>query len=170
MELIRRLLHRDRITGQLARFAVVGVLNSVVDLGAFYLLMHIPGVPAPGEEGFAYYSTAAKGVSYMLGICNSFLWNKHWTFNAGKTTRGKREFGLFFLVNLPPLVVNVFVFGLLGLWIESGSRLVQLGKAFAAAIISVAWNFLGSRYLAFRHTAVKKESDGERTDEQADRG
>ncbi len=153
------------MTGQLARFAVVGVLNSVVDLGAFYLLMHVPGVPAPGDEGFTYYSTAAKGFSYMLGICNSFLWNKYWTFGAGKSARGKREFGIFFLVNLPPLAVNVFVFGLLGLWIDSGSRLVQLGKAFAAAIVSVAWNFLGSRYLAFKHTAVNKGKNGEGEDE-----
>ena len=29
-------------------------------------------------------------------------------------------------------------------------------KAFAAAVVSVAWNFLGSRYFAFRHTAVKR--------------
>ncbi len=165
MEFIRRLLHRDRMTGQLARFAVVGVLNSIVDLGAFYLFMHIPGVPAPGEEGFTYYSTAAKGVSYVLGICNSFLWNKYWTFGAGGSAQGKREFGIFFLVNLPPLAVNVFVFGLLGIWIDSGSRLVQLGKAFAAAIVSVAWNFLGSRYLAFKHTAVSKDTQEESEDE-----
>ncbi len=85
--ILRRLLHRDRMTGQLARFAVVGVLNSIVDLGAFYLFMHIPGVPAPGEEGFTYYSTAAKGVSYVLGICNSFFWNKYWTFSAGGSAR-----------------------------------------------------------------------------------
>jgi putative flippase GtrA len=161
MGLIRRLLHRDRITGQAARFIAVGFLNTAVDLGVFYLLMHIPGVPAPEEEGFTLYSTVAKGFSYFLGICNSFVWNKYWTFNAAKSERGGREFGVFLLVNSAPLVINVVVFGLLGLWIHSGSRLVQVGKAFAAAVVAVVWNFLGSRYIAFRHTALKSTAERE---------
>ena len=98
---------------------------------------------------------AAKGISYVLGICNSFVWNKYWTFSARGSERGKREFAVFFAVNIPPLVVNVVVFTLLGLWIDAGTFWVRMAKAFAAAVVSVAWNFLGSRYLAFRHTALK---------------
>lgn len=154
MDWIRRLLHRDRITGQAVRFAVVGVMNTLVDLGAFYLLARIPGM----------HEVAAKGLSYFLGICNSFLWNKNWTFNAAKSKRGWREFAIFLLVNLPPLFVNVFVFGLLGIWLESGVWYVRLPKAFAAAVVAMVWNFLGSRYLAFRHTAVKRSS--EETDDE----
>jgi len=146
MDLVRKLLRRDRITGQAARFIVVGVLNTVVDLGALYLLGLIPGMP----------HVAAKAVSYFLGICNSFVWNKYWTFNAGRSQRGVREFSIFLAVNLPPLIVNVVVFTLLGIWIESGSRLVQIAKGFAAAVVSVIWNFMGSRYIAFRHSAVKR--------------
>lgn len=167
MDFLRRFLHRDRMTGQAVRFVIVGFSNTAVDLGVFYLLMHVPGVPAPGEEGFTLYSTIAKAFSYLLGICNSFLWNKYWTFSAGKSQRGGREFGILLLVNTPPLLVNVIVFDLLGLWIESGSRLVQLGKAFAAALIAVIWNFLGSRYFAFRHTAVHSAKE-EEEDEQSD--
>ena len=148
MDLIRRLWHRDRITGQAARFIVVGVINTLVDMGAFYLLSLIPGMP----------HEAAKAVSYVLGICNSFFWNKYWTFNAGRSAQGKREFARFFVVNLPPLVVNIVVFAMLGLWLESGSTVTRMFKAFAAAVVSVAWNFLGSRYFAFRHTAVKGKS------------
>jgi len=145
VDLIRRLWHRDRITGQAARFVVVGILNTLVDMGAFYLLGLIPGMP----------HTAAKAISYVLGICNSFVWNKYWTFGAGHSERGKREFAVFFLVNMPPLLVNVVVFTVLGIWIDSGSAWVRMLKAFGAAVVSVAWNFLGSRYIAFRHTAVK---------------
>ncbi len=146
---IRALLRRDRMSGQAIRFVTVGVLNTAVDLGAFYLLSLIPGVP----------DVAAKVASYVLGICNSFFWNKYWTFSARGSARGKREFALFFAVNLPPLAVNIIVFTLLGIWIGSGSVLVRLAKAFAAAVVSVIWNFLGSRYLAFRHTALKGRSD-----------
>jgi putative flippase GtrA len=138
-------MHRDRITGQAARFIVVGLINTLVDMGAFYLLSLIPGMP----------HTLAKGISYVLGICNSFVWNKYWTFNAGGSAQGKREFAVFFLVNLPPLAVNIVVFTVLGIWLDSGSVATRMLKAFVAAIGAVVWNFLGSRYFAFRHTAVK---------------
>jgi putative flippase GtrA len=150
---ISRLLRRDRASGQAVRFLVVGLLNTAVDLGAFYLLTLIPGMP----------DIAAKTMSYILGICNSFVWNKYWTFGAKSSGRTGREFGLFFLVNLPPLIVNIVVFSLLGLWTTSGSFAAREGKAFIAAVVAVVWNFLGSRYLAFRHTALKKD-DGAETD------
>ena len=130
---------------------MVGLTNTVVDLGFFYLFTRIPGMP----------DIAAKTLSYILGICNSFVWNKYWTFGARRSGRTAQEFGLFFLVNLPPLIVNVVVFSLLGLWTTSGSFAAREGKAFIAAIVAVVWNFLGSRYLAFRHTALKKDSDSD---------
>jgi putative flippase GtrA len=151
---ISRLLSRDRASGQAVRFLLVGVTNTVVDLGAFYLLTRIPGMP----------DIAAKTISYLLGITNSFVWNKYWTFNARGSGRGWREFGLFFLVNLPPLAVNIVVFALLGLWTTSGSFAAREGKAFIAAAVAVVWNFLGSRYLAFRHTALKKDDVCETTE------
>jgi putative flippase GtrA len=149
VDLIRKLLRRDRITGQAIRFVIVGLINTGVDLGVFYLLGLIPGIP----------HVAAKGISYFAGICNSFVWNKYWTFNAGRSEQGKREFAVFFAVNMPPLAVNVVVFTLLGIWIDSGTLWVRMLKAFAAAVVSVTWNFLGSRYWAFRHTAVKNDTD-----------
>ncbi len=150
MDLIRSFLRRDRMTGQAVRFIIVGLINTVVDLGAFYLLGLIPGMP----------HVAAKAASYVLGICNSFVWNKFWTFNARGSAQAKREFIIFFGVNLPPLAVNIVVFTLLGLWIDSGTLWVRMVKAFAAAVVSVIWNFLGSRYLAFRHTALKETNHG----------
>ena len=150
MDLIHRLLRRDHWTGQAIRFIVVGLLNTLVDLGIFYLLSLVPGMP----------HVAAKAVSYVAGICNSFVWNKYWTFNARGSEQGKREFAVFLAVNTPPLVVNVVVFTVLGIWIDSGSLWVRMAKAFAAAVVSVTWNFLGSRYFAFRHTAVNGAKDG----------
>ena len=148
VDLNRKMLHRDRVGGQAVRFIIVGAVNTVVDLGLFYGLSRVmPHLPA-------------KAISYGLGICNSFIWNKYWTFGAAKSSRGWREFGLFVAVNIPPWAVNGVVFTLLGLWLHSGNTLVYMSKAFAAAIITVAWNFVGSRYLAFRHSALKGADRG----------
>jgi putative flippase GtrA len=139
-------LKRERVGGQAVRFLIVGLSNTAVDLVIFNLLRLIPGMP----------DVAAKAVSYFCGIVNSFFWNKYWTFNARGTSKGKREFAVFLAVNLPPLVVNVVVFALLGIWAGEGSFIVRNAKAFGAAVVTIAWNFVGSRYLAFRHTALKK--------------
>lgn len=138
---------RERASGQFARFVVVGVTNTVVDLVIFYLLKMV--MPELG----------AKAISYALGICNSFLWNKYWTFGAGRSGKGGREFARFFLVNTPPLAVNLVVFTVLGIWAGSSSLAVSMAKAFAAAVVTVVWNFVGSRYWAFRHTALQKSQD-----------
>ena len=139
-------MSRDRASGQLLRFIIVGLSNTVVTLAFFALLakvLHVPDIPA-------------NAVAYVLGIVNSFLWNKYWTFGAKASGRGWREFGLFFLVNLPPLLVNVVVFTALNIGFKSGSFVLHEAETFAAALVAVAWNFVGSRYLAFRHTALKK--------------
>ena len=144
--LVPAALKRERIGGQAVRFLIVGLSNTAVDLIIFNLLRLIPGMP----------DVAAKAVSYFCGIVNSFFWNKYWTFNARGTSKGKREFAVFLAVNLPPLVVNVVVFALLGIWAGEGSFIVRNAKAFGAAVVTIAWNFVGSRYLAFRHTALER--------------
>ena len=123
----------------------------MVTLGVFALLARVFRVP----------DIPANAIAYVLGIVNSFFWNKYWTFSARKSGRGWREFGLFFLVNLPPLVVNVVVFSALNLGFKSGSFLIRESETFVAALVAVVWNFLGSRYLAFRHTALKKDDASE---------
>jgi putative flippase GtrA len=143
-------LGRERLGGQAVRFLIVGLANTAVDLIIFNLLRLIPGMPDP----------AAKAISYFCGIVNSFFWNKYWTFGARRSAKGKREFLVFVAVNLPPLVVNVVVFSLLGIWAGEGSFIVRNAKAFGAAVVTIAWNFVGSRYLAFRHTALRKRPDG----------
>lgn len=148
--LIPGALKRERVGGQAIRFVIVGLSNTAVDLIIFNLLRLIPGMP----------DVAAKAISYFCGILNSFIWNKYWTFSARGSAKGKREFFFFLLVNLPPLIVNVVVFSLLGIWAGEGSFIVRNAKAFSAAVVTIAWNFVGSRYLAFRHTALKQGPDG----------
>ena len=64
---------------EFSKFAVVGVLNSGVDFGILNLLILITGV-ASGGGFFAF-----KSVSVTLGVINSYVWNKYWTFDAAKS-------------------------------------------------------------------------------------
>ena len=93
----------DRVPSlfEFSKFAVVGVLNSGVDFGILNLLMLITSVSS--GAGFL----AFKSVSVTLGVLNSYLWNKYWTFKTSNSADARREFMAFMVVTLIAVGVNV---------------------------------------------------------------
>ena len=62
-----------RQTGiQLLKYAVIGVLNTLITLATFYLLNT--------RLGLSYGISNVTG--YVLGVINSFLWNRNWVFKT----------------------------------------------------------------------------------------
>jgi len=138
--LVPSFLRREKVLGQVVRFGMVGLLNTLVDYGLFNLLVGVFGVPP----------LAANPISVAAGILNSFLWNKHWTFSAGGSARWQREAIAFVLVSLIGLGLNTG-----GLWVlnqlwGSNELLALNAQKLGASIVSMTWNFVGYRYLAFR--------------------
>ena len=86
---------------QIAKFAIVGVLNPVVDFAVFQTLNL--------TLGWVY---AAQVLGYTAGVINSYLWNSNWTFREQRT-RSFREIALFLLVNLASLGVSLGMIWLL---------------------------------------------------------
>src|ERR1017187_138550 len=86
---------------EFSKFAVVGVLNSGVDFGILNSLILITGVVS--GAGFL----AFKSVSVTLGVINSYLWNKYWTFDASQSPAARRELAAFLVVTLLAVGVNV---------------------------------------------------------------
>ena len=73
-----------RKTGiQLLKYGVIGVMNTLITLVAFYLFNTKLGVPY-GPSNI---------IGYVLGVVNSFLWNRSWVFKTGGDF--KREALLF---------------------------------------------------------------------------
>lgn len=66
-----------QLTNQFIRFAIVGVLNTGIDLGLFTLLTQVVGLSP----------LIANPISFTTGAANSFLLNKYWTFGAGGRRR-----------------------------------------------------------------------------------
>ena len=59
---------------QLFRFSIVGVLNTILGLSVIYLLYNFFHVD--------YILSNIGG--YLVGLINSFIWNKKWTFKSSK--------------------------------------------------------------------------------------
>ncbi len=75
------------------RFLFVGGLNTLVGLGSYALLVYL-GV----------YFLLANLISFALGVCHSFLWNKFFTFRSKERSlsellRFTVVYGLSFVVS-----------------------------------------------------------------------
>lgn len=135
---------------QIGRFAMVGILNTVLDFAVLNLLMTTTGT----DEG-AMASTF-KGFSFIVAVVNSYYWNKYWTFESKKKVN--KEFMQFFVVSaigfglnvgLFSLVVNVF--GPVGS--VSTTAWANVG-ALAGTLAGIVWNFLGYKLIVFKEKAA----------------
>lgn len=57
---------------QFVKYALVGVLNTLVTLGVIFLCKSIIGVNP----------LVSNAIGYVAGVINSFLWNKTWVFRS----------------------------------------------------------------------------------------
>jgi putative flippase GtrA len=115
------------------RFVVVGVLNTAVGLGTIYAAKYF----------FSFKDVPANGLGYLVGLINSFLWNRNWTFShSGSTVRTMARFVLVFAVAyLGNLVVMLTL-------ISRFHLNTYLANALATIPYTVTF-YLGSRYFVF---------------------
>jgi putative flippase GtrA len=137
---------------EFSKFAVVGVLNSGVDFGILNLLILITGVVS--GVGFL----AFKSVSVTLGVINSYLWNKYWTFDAVKSPEARRELVAFLTVTLVAVALNVagahVIVNVIGAPHGISTKLWANVGAISGAGLTLFANFFGYKFLVFRKLSV----------------
>ena len=137
---------------QFAKFAEVGALNSSIDFGILNSLILITGVVS-GAEFLAF-----KSASVTLGVINSYIWNKYWTFEAPRSRGVQREFGAFLLVNLVGVGLNVaaahVIVNVVGAPPGISTKLwANIGAVFGAGF-TLFTNFFGYKFFVFRKPLV----------------
>ena len=70
---------------QLLKYGVIGVSNTLITLVVFYVINTLMGLDY----------AVANTLGYILGLINSFVWNRTWVFRTGGNVW--REAGLFAL-------------------------------------------------------------------------
>lgn len=133
---------KNRSTGQLLRFLVVGVSNVLVDLVGYQVLLSLGTPPAP-----------AKGASYALGMVWGYFGNKFWTFKS--TSTSVREPLWYILVYAVGLIANVAVNALVLSILGDNYRLFAF---LAATGVSTVMNFCGMKFLAFSDRVVSSSA------------
>lgn len=137
---------------EFTKFSVVGVLNSGVDFGILNSLMLITGL----SSGSAFL--AFKSISVTLGVINSYIWNKYWTFGAMKSSEARRELVSFMVVTLIAVAVNVagadVIVNVIGAPHGVSPRLWANVGAISGAGLTLFTNFFGYKFFVFRKPAV----------------
>lgn len=138
----------------IARFASVGVINTLVDFG-IYVVLYAVGVPV----------IVANTISTSAGMAVSFVGNRRFVF--GRTNNRRREILLFVVVCglgiwvIQPVMILLVSGGLDNLL--DLPEVVVGGAAKAVAIVVAAvWNYFLYSRLVFRGGAVENsKGDGD---------
>lgn len=120
---------------QFVKFNIVGVLNTAVGFGVYFLLTELAGMNF----------VLAQTISYAAGIVNSYVWNTLWTFKK-EQRRSAREMMLFVAVNLVSYAVSV---GVLALFKDVLHVPYELVNKAAASLSSAVVNFAGNKLFVF---------------------
>ncbi|MBU3925796.1 GtrA family protein [Patescibacteria group bacterium] len=147
---------------QLAKFVLVGGLNTLMDWGVLALMIFVfKNFLATDSETvlFTVFSVTIifysffKAISFIAATVNSYIWNKFWTFKRDSTETVGKEFLQFIIVSLIGFIVNVGVASGIFKWVSSivGLNVDQWGilAAVVATAISMIWNFLGYKFIVF---------------------
>ena len=82
---------------QFFRFCIVGIVNALITLGSILILYNI----------FRIDYRISNIIGYTMGIINSFIWNKIWTFKS--KNKFKDEIIKFLLIFLASYSINLGV-------------------------------------------------------------
>lgn len=134
------------------RFAIVGTIGAVIDLGFFNLFTGVFKLPA----------LAAQALSFLLAVLSNFLWNRFWTYPDLRNKPITRQLVQFFVVSVIGLTIRTLIFDALEKsmdWVASNIvsssfviSPVTLGHNMALAtviIIIMFWNFFVNRFWTY---------------------
>lgn len=147
-----------KVVYQLAKFILVGALNTLIDWGILNLLMFLTSVVA-GSQFLMF-----KGFSFLAATTNSYFWNKFWTFKKAdasvdgcgqmKKENAGSEFAQFLIVSVIGFGLNLgvahLIVNVLGAqWGLSPALWANFG-ALCGTLLGLVWNFLGYKLIVFK--------------------
>jgi putative flippase GtrA len=143
---------RVGVVYQFTKYALVGGLNFLLDLGVLNVLITVTSI----SQGA--YANGLKAISFLVAVTWSYFWNRFWTFSSASASRPGRQFVKFFVVSAAGILINVSAFAVINgpFWAHRGipARTWANVAAAGASLTSVLWNFLGYKFVVFRRRSV----------------
>lgn len=133
---------------QLAKYMLIGVLATIVDLLILNVLINFSGVAV------GIYFSVFKGISFLFATSAKYAGDKFWAFEKMEKKEMGKEFSQFFLVTLVGFVLNVgvasFLVNSIGPQFGFSEKLWANVGGISAAFAVVVWNFAGYKFFVFK--------------------
>jgi putative flippase GtrA len=144
---------------QALKYGIVGVLNTLLTAVSIWLMMHFVFDVKGEQEASSTAVSISNIVGYVIGLINSFVWNRNWTFKSGKSW--KKEFLKFVLAFLicyiPQLLLVMFLNNqahIPAIRLDLLRHEYILTSAYICQLIGIvfytALNFLCNKYYTFK--------------------
>lgn len=119
---------------QFSKFAVVGVSNTIIDIGLLNLFLL-----------WGWNVIAANSLAFLIAATNSFIWNKYWTF-GDQQGDWRKQLPFYLLVVTVGLGISdafIYLLSVIFHWDVNVVKILSIGAVFL-------WNFLAPKFLIFK--------------------
>ena len=121
---------------QFAKFISIGVLNTIMDFGVYFLLTRY-------TYFFSQHFTISKAISYICALTFSYFANSLWTFESDLTSR---KFAVFCLTVGSGIFINVGIHYVFTDFLKANDLLA----VFLAAGGTAVWGFSLAKFVVFK--------------------
>jgi dolichol-phosphate mannosyltransferase len=132
--------HRYPLSREFVKFCLVGLTGLVVDTAVLVSLVDYLDL----DPRFAALFAFATAVSW------NYLFNRIWSFESGRSTPVARSYAFFVFISLGGLGVRIGIMHLLIEYAGMGEKPWYILASMMGIAAATVFNFLGSRYVAFR--------------------
>lgn len=145
------ILTHDRERVRFLKFATVGAIGSVIDIGVANLLTHALDMRL----------VLAGSISFLCAVLSNFTLNRYWTYPDSRSRPFMHQLGMFFLVNsigiairipilhfVEPIMVRQFE-SLTHLSPSTAESLAKNATLILAIGVVMLWNYFVNRYWTY---------------------
>ena len=133
---------------ELAKFGTVGALSFVIDVTIFNAVLLVIDKPL-----------TAKVISTVFSATNAFLLNRAWSFKHRERTTVRREYGLFFVLNLVGLSISLLCLAVSHYVLGFESRLADnIAANGVGLVLGTAFRFWSYRRFVWAAPAEVEEA------------
>jgi putative flippase GtrA len=152
------------------KFAVVGVIGTVVDFGTLLILQAT--ILRPVDPLKLVKVNLAITIAFLAAITSNFLWNRFWTYPDSRSRPLRQQMVQFAFINLIGLVIrNIWValtYATIGAWLfpifidiaqrisdgylpttTAEAKVGTLASTLIAVAVVMLWNFFANRYWTY---------------------
>jgi putative flippase GtrA len=149
------LRHQTRVfVAEITKFGLIGLINTALDFAILNAL----------HFGLGVGPLTSKCVSTVIAATTSYFMNRHWTFRHRARSGMRREYTLFFVLNLVGLLIGLICIGVVRYGFDNDSAAAINIANLVGLVIGTVFRFWSYRrwvFLSDGHLAVEELPDDE---------